>query len=286
MKGLRLFLPTILIAVLLPCSAAAREKATLGDNSALRYWSAFSQLQDAAIPDSQVKELNAILDGTAPYDDSKYKDLVEKNKLALDLMARGAAFAQCDWGLDYELGPDTPVDYARKAAPLARLNVLYAFHLQIIGDKEGEVDAVVAGLRFSRDIANGGSLFATLVAEDSLIKHFRAIAFAIHADALSASQRSTLRKAIAGLAPLDWQSAIKLEIEALSGLPWPSTIPSTRFAQAYADALNNPSALPKLQEFIASLPPQVKDAIPNPKRVLEEKQDLAEKLQEMRAKLQ
>jgi hypothetical protein len=32
----------------------------------------------AAITDQQARELNAILDGTAPYDDLKYKDLLEK----------------------------------------------------------------------------------------------------------------------------------------------------------------------------------------------------------------
>jgi hypothetical protein len=33
--------------------------------------------------------------------DSKYKDLVDRNRPALELMARGTALANCDWGLDY-----------------------------------------------------------------------------------------------------------------------------------------------------------------------------------------
>jgi len=84
----------------------------------LRYWSAFSEVQDSGITDQQAKELNAILDGTAPYDDSKYKDLLEKNALALEIMARAISLPNCDWGLDYGLGHERAVDYARKALVL------------------------------------------------------------------------------------------------------------------------------------------------------------------------
>src|SRR5258708_39614126 len=105
----------ILIALLSDGSALAQRNASLRDNAALRYWSAFSEVQDIAITDQQAKELNAILDGTAPYDDLKYKGLLEKNALALEIMARATSLPSCDWGLDYGLGHDVPVNYARKA---------------------------------------------------------------------------------------------------------------------------------------------------------------------------
>ena len=57
-------------------------------------------MQDSAITDQQVKELSAILDGTTPYDEPKYKDLIEKNKHALETMARGTALppnASANW---------------------------------------------------------------------------------------------------------------------------------------------------------------------------------------------
>src|SRR2546421_6647904 len=78
--------------------ASAEQRAKLSENAALRYWSAFAQMQDSAITDQQVKELNLILEGTAPYDDLKYKEFVEKNKLALQTMARGTSILNCDWG--------------------------------------------------------------------------------------------------------------------------------------------------------------------------------------------
>ena len=64
----------ILIALLSMDSALAQHSVSLGGNAALRYWSAFSAVQDSGITDQQAKQLNAILDGTAPYDDSKYKE--------------------------------------------------------------------------------------------------------------------------------------------------------------------------------------------------------------------
>jgi len=44
--------------------------------------------------------------------------LLEKNSLALEIMAWAASLPNCDWGLDYGLGHDLPVDYARKALVL------------------------------------------------------------------------------------------------------------------------------------------------------------------------
>src|SRR5271154_6497139 len=148
MKIFNMIPSMILIALLSAGSALAQQHESLKENAALRYWSAFSQVQDSGITDQQAKELNAILDGTAPYDDSKYKDLLEKNRLALEITARATSLASCDWGLDYG-AEDVPVEYAREALVLGRLNVLYAFHLFIAGDKDGGVHTLAAGLRFS-----------------------------------------------------------------------------------------------------------------------------------------
>ena len=89
MKVLRLILVLILFAALQVGSAVAQQNVPLGENAALRYWSAFAEMQDSVITDQQAKELNAILDGTAPYDDLKYQDLAAKNKSAVETMARG-----------------------------------------------------------------------------------------------------------------------------------------------------------------------------------------------------
>jgi hypothetical protein len=59
---------------------------------------------------------------------------LRKNTLAVEIMARATSLSNCDWGLDYGLGEEVPVDYARKALVLGRLNVLDAFHLFVAGN--------------------------------------------------------------------------------------------------------------------------------------------------------
>src|SRR6266436_4483924 len=206
-------IPSIVLVLLLStASAFADRNVSPADNAALRYWSAFSALQDSAITDEQARELNAILDGTAPYDDSKYKDLLEKNRLALEIMSRATSLSNCDWGLDYG-AEDVPVEYARKALVLGRLNVLYAFHLFIAGNKDGGVHALAAGLKFSHDVANGGSLFATLIAKDLLVNHLRAVADVVHLEQLSVAQRAQLQEAVGRVGEgLDWRTAAKLDL--------------------------------------------------------------------------
>jgi len=272
----------ILIALLSAGSALAQQNASLKENAALRYWSAFSEVQDSGITDQQAKELNAILDGTAPYDDSKYKDLLQKNTLALEIMARATSLPSCDWGLDYGLGHDVPVDYARKALVLGRLNVLYAFHLLRTGNKDGAVRALVAGLRFSHDVGNGGSLFATLIAKDLLVNHLRAVTGALHLEQLSANQRSQLQGAVSRVGEgLDWPVAAKRDLEALrvdyAGNSQMSAA-LTRIISSYVAVLNDESKLPMLSEAIDSAPQELAKVIPNVKRVLEQKQDLDNKL--------
>ncbi len=271
-------------------AAAAQRAASLGDNAALRYWAAFSQLQDAAISDQDAKELNAALTNMGPYDVSKYKDLIQKNTLALQIMARGTALPTCDWGLDYSLGGDTPVDYVRQALVLGRLNVLYAMQLFHGGDRDGAMRTLVAGLRFSHDVANGGSLFATLVAKELLMTYLTAIDDGARMTQLSASERSLLQNAVAALGDgLDWSAAAKRDLEAIgshnAGGPHSSQA-LTRIESSYSAFLKNDSSLPALTDAINQAPPELAHLIPDPKRVAEQKQELTGKLRETRALLQ
>jgi hypothetical protein len=280
----------ILIALLSAGSALAQRNASLTENAALRYWSAFSEVQDSGITDQQAKELNAILDGTAPYDDSKYKDLLEKNTLAIEVMARATSLPNCDWGLDYGLGHDVPVDYARKALVLGRLNVLYAFHLLKTGNKDGAVRTLAAGLRFSHDVGNGGSLFATLIAKDLLKSHLRAVADALRLEQLSASQRSQLQTAVTRVGEgLDWRTAAKRDLEALRGDYTGNSQTSAtlnRIISSYVATLKDESKLPTLNQAVESAPQQLANVIPNAKRVLEQQQDLNNTLLQTRTLLQ
>lgn len=290
MKSFGVILSTILIALVSANSALAQRTASLAGNAALRYWSAFSEVQDVPISDQQAKELNAILDGTAPYDDLKYQGLLQKNALALEIMARATSLPACDWGLDYGLGHDVPVSYARKALVLGRLNVLYAFHLFKTRKKDEAVRALAAGLQFSRDVGNGGSLFATLIAKDLLVNHLRAVAGALHLEQLSASQRSRLQAAVGQLRDgLDWPNAAKRDLEALRGDYAANSQASaalTSIISSYVAALKDQSKLSALNQALEGAPQELANVIPNAKRVLEQKEDLNNTLLRTRSLLQ
>jgi hypothetical protein len=266
---------------------AQQNKFKPADNAALRYWAAFSEMQDWATTPENAKELSAILAGTTPYDDLKYKELVARNEPALRVMQRGTTLSSCDWGLDYELGPDTPVEYVRRALQLGRLNVLFAFHQMINGDKAGAVRTLAAGIHFARDVANGGSLFATLAARDLLESHFKAAEFAMH-NGISSEQQAALKRAVAQIGPegLDWDSAIRMEMASLNRPPWQKDIPLGRVTQAYVNALKNPSTLPHLQQLLAEIPMPSREVIPSPQRIIQEKQEFDAKLQKVRIALQ
>ena len=277
------------IAVLLVLSswAFAGPTVKLGDNAALRYWAAFSEMQDWATTPQNAKELRAILDGTAPYDDLKYKDLVAKNEPALQVMQRGTTLRNCDWGLDYGLGPDTPVEYVRKALELGRLNVLYAFHQMTNGDKDGAVRTLAAGMHFAHDVAQGGSLFATLVAKDLLESHFQTAEFAMRAG-IATEQLAVLRKAVAqaGREGLDWESAIRLEMAALNRSPWQKNVALASVTEAYVNVLKHSSTLPDFTRLLETIPMPLHDVIPPPQRVLEAKQEFDRKLEQAKAALE
>ena len=278
------------VMLLFVFGTAMAQRSSLADNAALRYWAAFSQLQDAAITDQEAKELESVLDRMGPFDVSRYNDLIQKNTLALEIMAHGTLLPNCDWGLDYGLGENIPVDYARKALVLGRLNILYAMHLYHSGNRDGAIDAIAAGLRFSQDVANGGSLFPTLVAKDLLVSHLMTASDALRMGQLSAAQRSRLQNAVTALGNgLDWPAAAKRDLEALeprySGDSRASAALS-RIISAYSAFLKDESNLASLMNAINQAPPDLQGLIPNPKRVEEQKQEFTDKLQQMRTLLQ
>lgn len=280
-------LSSIFVA-LLASSSFAQQNASLGENAALRYWAAFSEIQDSALTERQAKDLNAVVDGTMPYDDSEFKDLLEKNKPAIEIMDRAVSLGGCDWGLDYGLGPDTPVEYVRRSLVLGRLNALYSLHLLTVGDKDAALHTLAAGLKFSRDVASGGSLFATVVAKHLIVIHLNAISDSLHVEQLSPAQRKDLQQAIAGLGAhgVDWPSAITREMAVLNRPPWQESVSLTRVTQAYVAATNDSSQLSRLEQVMATVPQPLRDVIPNPKEVVGQKQELDQKLQHTRSLLQ
>jgi hypothetical protein len=280
------FVAALTLTLSLPAEGGERRQ--VSDNAALRYWAAFAEMQDWAITEEQAKQLNAILEGSVPYDDSQFGQLVEKNRFALEVMARGTALPNCDWGLDYALGDDTPVEYVRNALKLGRFNVLDAFHLGIRGDNDGAAQSLSAGIRFSHDVANGGTLFAILAAKDLLLEHFQAIRALAHRGSLSPAQLGIVKKAVAhlGAEGLDWESAMRMDMAILNRPDWQKNVPLEGVTEAYIHALKDPSALPRLEQLMLSVPLPLREVIPHPREVVMQKQKFEGKLREIRALLE
>lgn len=283
MNPVRSIAVIVVFAGLFVGSAAAQRgpREQLGENAALRYWSAFAEMQDSAMMTHQIPGL----------DDPSVKELFKKNQAALNTMYRGTALSDCDWGIDYQLGAEAPVEYVRKALLLGNLNALYVMYLETHGDTEGAVRALVAGLRFSHDVASGGTLFATEAATSLLMDHLPMIPNIVHAG-VSPAQRLALQKAVARLGPagLDWQSAVKRELGLYRGkdhgLRTQGLAALAQITPLYVGAMSDPSVLPRLQGMIANAPLDLRNIMPNPQRVVETKQSLENHLAEVRGLLQ
>ena len=290
-------LPVPLILAMAAAPAAPQSPQTPanpGENAALRYWSAFAQMQDVGLTNAQAKELSRIVDGTAPFAEPAFKDLIARNRPALETMASGTALPYCDWGIDYRLGPDEPMEYVGKAMQLGRLNVLYALQLEM-NDRAAAVKTLAAGVRFSHDVASGGTLLPALLAKSLLVAHLRVMASMLQKKDLTASEQATLRKALVRIGPdgLDWRGAVKRELAIYRGpLPTPEGVKKLdpqalaaleRIRHLYVSALSNPSVLPELQKTITNAPQPLRELIPNPKREVEQKQELTQELAKVRA---
>jgi hypothetical protein len=79
---------------------------------------------------------------------------------------------------------------------------------------------------------------------------------------------------------------MKRELEILPTHDAQATAARDKIEAAYLKLLNNSETLAELQQIISEAPKQVADVIPNPKRVLTQKQNLIDKLQQTRALLQ
>lgn len=283
MNALRLIAAIVLLSGLLagPTVAQSGFAEQQNENAALRYWSAFAEMQDTAMVTHPMPGL----------DDPSVKELFEKNQAALETMQRGTTLPDCDWGIDYELGANAPVEYVRKAVILGKLNALYVMYLEVHGDSDGAVRALVAGLRFSHDVANGGTLFATVTADGLLMDHLPMIPNIAHAG-ISPAQRLVLERAVAqlGSAGLDWEGAVKRELGLYAGtdhgLGAQGLAALAQITPLYVSAMNDPSVLPQLQGMIAKAPLDLRNFMPNPQRVVEAKQSLENHLAEARGLLE
>lgn len=284
--------------------AAAREASRPAGNAALRYWMAFAQMNDSPISPEDAARMDAVVNGKTPWDEQKFGPLIEQNKEAIETMIRGTQLPLCDWGIEYDLGPDAPFVHLPKARALARLNRLYAERLSSAGDYAGAIRATLAGIRFAQHMAQNASFFGALTAKVGLVTQLDQIQELVKSGHLSPTQLTALRVAIKGLPEggFDWENAarrdgvaMRASMMILSRNPDPRALYQTWFGNPvptnfhvpgekdiadldrtmafYTKLLGMPpdaatAQLPALQKQIAALNPVSQMSVPNPARMI------------------
>ena len=132
----------IIAACVLVSRADAQAPTT---NAALRYWMAFAVMHDPPAGQATAELLDRIAAGTAPWDEAKLGKLLDDNREALKMMQRATKLATCDWGLEYDLGPNTPIAHLAKARVMGRLNALEGARQASGGQFAQAVDVWLAG---------------------------------------------------------------------------------------------------------------------------------------------
>lgn len=240
-------------------------------NAALRYWLAFAELQDA--PADQVTQdlIEKTAAGAVPWDETRLGPILDKNEAAILAMHRAAKLPECDWGLEYSLGPRASIAYAPRARVLARLNTLYGMRLAAKGDSQQAVGAWLDGLQFSRHMADGGTLIFSLIASMSLLSNFNALQQAVDRGELNTEQRIQVAAAIRALPEtgLDWGSALSFEertIEVALNELTTANDPSDYFAKVTGRAAPSDFAVPNPEATAAfhSLMAQAERALREP----------------------
>jgi hypothetical protein len=198
-------------------TAAQIKRPTETRNAALRYWLAFAEMQDP----SADPELSLLLKSTAAgeilWDETKLGAILDKNESAIRRMQRATKLPECDWGVEYSDGPTASIAYAPKARVMASLNTLYGMRQSAKGDEQAAVQTWLAGIRFSQDIAKGGSLIFAIIGKLSLVPDLHAIAQAVQSGKLTQGQRQQIAQVVSALpeSGFDWGSAEALERDAI-----------------------------------------------------------------------
>jgi hypothetical protein len=305
----RVLLLTALICIAAPADA---QTGNLPEprNAALRYWMAFALMRDASLDPATSTLMENVLSGSAGWDE-RLAPIVEANLEAIQTMQRATKLPDCDWALEYELGPQAPVAHLAKARALARLNVLYGVRMAARHEGAKAAEAWLAGLRFSEHLAQDAPLFGTLTAKSALVSVLRAIGSSLHSGELDSTSASKQRDAVKSLPEygFDWSRALSVDTVATEmGLrqfldsPNPGELYRTAFGKPMPASYASPTeadffdyqaamkmaafllqlpyasakqALPALQAKLTKLNPIIQQSIPSLARINDAREEIA-----------
>jgi hypothetical protein len=208
----------LIVAILVLMAGVGKTGAATGyppetKNAALRYWMAFAEMQDAPADKPTQELLEKTAAGEAAWDEAKLAPILDANEDAIQTMQRATRLPECDWGLEYKRGAKASIAYAPRARALARLNTLEGMRQLARGDSESAVNTWLAGVRFSEDLARGGTLIFALMAKSALMPELRMLEQASGDGRLTEAQKARVLAAIRAIPEdgFDWGSAWGME---------------------------------------------------------------------------
>jgi hypothetical protein len=182
-------------------------------NAALRYWAAFALMQDPPSDKATLDLMDNVASGKASWDESRLGPILDANEEAIQTMQRGSRLSNCEWGVEYELGPEAPIPHLAKARVLGRLNALAGMRLSARGQLPQAISTWIAGVRFARHVAQGGSLISLLSARLVLDANVSALSAATRGVPIGQSERAQISATFNALpeSAFDWGSALQRE---------------------------------------------------------------------------
>jgi len=242
-----------LVAVGVVAQLAAAQQAVFPKtrNAALRYWMAFALMQDPPADKGTQELLESVAEGRAAWNEPRLGPLIDQNTGAIQTMLRATRLPECNWGLEYDLGPETPLAHLPKARVMARLNVLYGMRLAAKHDDAGAADAWLAGLRFAQDLAQGGSLIGALSAKAAMTADLNALTHAVENGLLEDASLERVEHTVRALPSygFDWSLSISSEffgeemsLKQLAESPDPNLLYKQWFGEAASGSSVVPSA--------------------------------------------
>src|SRR6266850_4014668 len=178
-------------------------------NAALRYWTAFAEMQDP-LADIATQGLieKMVASGTA-WSETTLGSILDTNAEAIRTMQKATKLPECDWGLDYSRGSSAQFTLFLRARALAGLNTLEGMRRMAKGDSQGAVNTWLAGIHFSQDVARGGPLIFTLVAMRMMLPNLRALNESTSKGQLSEAEKKEVYAAVSAQPEdgLDWRGS-------------------------------------------------------------------------------
>ncbi len=157
------------------------------------------------------------LNGHASWSEKALGSILDANSEAIGKMQRATKLPECDWGFEYDRLhrlPEAQVVLFMRARPLAELNALYGMREMAKGESQEAVDAWLAGIRFSQDLARGGTAIFVLVANRMMLPDLHALTGAIRKGQLNEAQKREVYATVSALPDdgLDWVGAWAIEV--------------------------------------------------------------------------